>query len=91
MARLLLELAPQDAQLAAALVTRELLPMPLGDEGPVLVELRHVQLAEPLHDAGVRGAVELGQRGPLPKGQVHPGAVARVFEESREPPRRILP
>ena len=91
MTGLLLELPPQHAQLAAPLVTRKLLPVTFGDQRPVVVKLRHVQLAKSLHDAGVSGAVELGKRGALPKGLVQPGAVAGVFEELRELPGSVVP
>ena len=87
---LLLEFALEHAQLAAAVLARELLPVPLGDPGPVVVELGHVELAEALDDAGVRGAVELGEGAPLPERQLQPRAVARVLEECREPPARVL-
>ena len=40
-AGLLLELPLEDAQLAAAVVAWKLLPVPLGDQRPVVVELRH--------------------------------------------------
>ena len=88
---LLLELPPEHAKLAASVLTRKLLPVALGDQRPVVVELRHVQLTEPLHDARVRGAVELGERGAFPKGQVQPGGVACVVEEWRQLPASVLP
>ena len=77
---LLLELPPEDAQLAAALMTGELLPMSLGDECAVVVKQRRVQLAELFDHASVRGAVEFGECRPFPKGQIQPCAVTRVLE-----------
>ncbi|MDE0073462.1 MAG: hypothetical protein OXR82_10235 [Gammaproteobacteria bacterium] len=89
MAGLLLELPAEDAQLAAALVARQLLPVALGDQRPVVVELRHVQFAEAVDDASVGRPVEPGQRLLLAERRIQPGGVAGVVEEAGELARRV--
>lgn len=90
MTPLLLKLPAEDAKLAPSLMARHPLPVPVGDDAAVLLELRHVQRAEPVDDSRVGGAVELRQHRPFPKGDIEPGGVAGVLEEGGEPGRRIL-
>ena len=90
-APLLLELAPQDADLAAALPARQPLPMGLCNQCPVVLEQVEIELPEPLDDLLVRIAIEFGQRRIVMERRRDQHRQPGVLEERSEVRAGVLP
>ena len=90
-ARLFLELAPEDRALAAAVLARNPLPVPLGDYGSVVLEKSLIESAELVDDLLMGDAVQLVQNRMLMENFLYPGFEADLLEEVDEMLAPILP
>ena len=90
-AALLLELAPQHRQLAAAAASGNALPVQLGDQRLVVQEPVRVQTPEALDDPFVGAPVELRQDRAFQKRALQPSPVEAALVKADQAPARARP